>query len=91
MYVVIVPVIDSLVFQATCEFNHCYTMAVKQGDQMCANVVKLSCNLDIMSVVMMSAVIPWQKMGELLGKVFVWYQDNNYHCTGTPALVWKPQ
>ncbi len=43
---------------------------------MCANVVELSCNLVIMSQVTMSAKIPWDKIQELHGKVFIWSLDN---------------
>ncbi len=76
MYIVIVQVVDCPTFQAACGFDHCYTMGVKQGGQMCANVVELSCKLVIMSVVMESAKIPWEDIAQLKGKVSVWYLDN---------------
>jgi hypothetical protein len=83
---VIVQVVDCPTFQATCGFDHCYTMGVKQGGQMCANVVELSCKLVIMSVVMESAKIPWEDIAQLkrCGNL------TTYRRAGTPAVMWKP-
>ena len=51
-------------------------MGVSQGGKMSANVVEVSYNLAIMSIVMQSSSMPLEELAGLKGKVFTWYLDN---------------